>query len=139
MAILVIVPLILMMVLALLSQVAQLLFENWRSFCFSLFQADAFVRVWESYRRKLDTYDLLLKKLAEACGEGSLSLYLGLTAIFKARLAEGESFALFQIFGNALVTVYNTADGMASALELTAAEGLRIHTVTVTITKAEAN
>eukprot|EP00435_Cladocopium_sp_Y103_P027917 s2923_g6.t3 len=132
-------PPICCMVSALLGQVARLLFENWRPFFFSLFQADAFTRVWESCRRKLDTHGLLLKKLAEACGEGSLSLYLGLTAIFKARLAEGESFALFQIFGNALVTVYCMADGMASALELTAAEGLCIHTVTVTIPTATPN
>ena len=100
---------------------------RWRAFTFAIFQADVLPIIWDAYTAEVEPLAFLRKKAAEATGEGTISLFVGLTALFKARLSENSSVtAMAFILFNALVTTYSMQSGL-TCLEIMAAEEERTH------------
>ncbi|CAE7896934.1 unnamed protein product [Symbiodinium microadriaticum] len=101
--------------------------RRWRAFTFAIFQADVLPIIWNAYKAEVEPLAFLRKKAAEATGEGTVSLYVGLTALFKARLAANSSVtAMAFILINSLVTTYSMQSGL-TCLEMMAAEEERVH------------
>ncbi|CAK9040786.1 unnamed protein product [Durusdinium trenchii] len=103
--------------------------RNFREFLLAVVQADLFPLIWKCHGEP-ESQELLFKKAAEASGEGTLSLLVGLTALFKARLGNGSSslLALFQLLANVLYTSYTLSEGLVKG-ELAQAADLCEHRI----------
>ena len=101
--------------------------RRWRDFTVGIYQADVLPIIWDAYKAEVEPLAFLRKKAAEATGEGTISLYVGLTALLKARLSANSSVtALAFILLNVLVTTYSMQSGL-TCLEMIAAEEERMH------------
>ena len=101
--------------------------RRWRAFTIAIFQGDVLPIIWDAYNAEVEPLAFLRKKAAEATGEGTISLYVGLTALFKARLSANSSVtAMAFILINSLVTTYSMQSGL-TCLEMMAAEEERVH------------